>query len=161
MRWSDASKTKSVDLVDSNKIDRSTGAVIQNPDIIMDLFSRVLIPYSSQRRGVKWYRKIAELYLDISVYNSFILWKKMNPNKQNVDHLNYRKLLVQEIIMFHAFGGQSQSTRPNPDTTKPNLIKLTNNKARAQKKKKKKKNALTARNLAFAKTHVFDASRVV
>ena len=138
-------------MVDSNKIDRSTCAVIQNP---------VLIPYSSQRRGVKWYRKIAELYLDISVYNSFILWKKMNPNKQNVDHLNYRKLLVQEIIMFHAFGGQSQSTRPNPDTTKPNLIRLTNNKARAQKKKKKK-NAFTARNLAFAKTHVFDASRVV
>ena len=31
----------------------------------------------------------------------------MNPDKQNVDHLSYRKLLIEEIIMFHAFGGQS------------------------------------------------------
>ena len=74
----------------------------------IDLVSRVLIRYSSQRRGVKWYRKIAELYLDISVYNSFILWKKkMNPDKQNVAHFSYRKLLIEEIIMFHTFGGQS------------------------------------------------------
>ena len=95
MRWNDTTKTKSVkyvsmlstihtfELVDSNKTDCVTGAVMQKPDVIMDynvtmggvdLVSRVLIPYSSQRRGVKWYRKIAELFLDISVYNSFILW---------------------------------------------------------------------------------------
>ena len=110
MRWNDASKTKSVkfvsmlstintfEMVDSNKTDRSTGAAIQKPDVIMDynvtmggvdLVSRVLIPYSSQRHEVKWYRNIAELYLDISLYNSVILWKKMNPDKQNVDHLSY------------------------------------------------------------------------
>ena len=27
--------------------------------------------------------------------------------------------------MFHVFGGQNQSTGPNPDTTKGNLIRLT------------------------------------
>ena len=122
MQWNDASKTKPVkfvsilssihtfEMVDSNKIDRSTGAVIQTPDVIMvynvtvgsiDLVSRVLILYSSQRSGVKWYGKIAELYLDISEYNSFILWKKTNPDKRNVDHLSYRKLLIEEIVMFH------------------------------------------------------------
>ena len=69
----------------------------------------------------------------------------MNPDKQNVDHLSYQKLLNEEIIMFHAFGGQSQSTGPNPETTKTNLIRLTerhfisqlpstNNKARVQRK---------------------------
>ena len=69
----------------------------------------------------------------------------MNPDKQNVDHLSYRKLLIEEIIMFHVFGGQKQSSGPNPDTTKANLIRLTethfisqlprtNNKARAQRK---------------------------
>ena len=111
----------------------------------VDLVRRVLIPYSSQRRGVKWHRKIAELYLDISVYNSFILWKKMDPDKQNVDHLSYRKLLIKEINVFHTFGGQSQVTGPNPHTTKANLIRLTerhfisqlsstNNKVRAQRK---------------------------
>ena len=76
------------------------------------------------------------------MYNSFILWKKLNPDKQNVDHLSYRKLLIEEIVMFDAFGSQSQSSEPNPDTTKASLIRLTerlfisqlpstNNKARA------------------------------
>ena len=43
---------------------------------------------------------------------------KVNRDKQNVDHLNYRKLLIVEIIMFDASGGQSQSTGPNPDAAK-------------------------------------------
>ena len=43
------------------------------------------------------------------MYNSFILWKKVNPDKQDVDHLSYRKLLIEEIIMLHAFGGQSRA----------------------------------------------------
>ena len=119
-------------MVESIKIDRSAGAVIQKPDVIMDynvtmgavdLVSRVLILYCSQRRRVKWYRKIAELYLDISVNNSFILWQKINPDKQNVNHLSYRMLLIKKIIMLHAFGGQGQSTGPGPDTTKANLVR--------------------------------------
>ena len=99
MQWNDAFKMKPVkfvsilstihtsEMVDSKKIDRSTGEVSQKPDVIMDynvtiggvnLVSRVLILYRSQRRRVKWYRKIAELYLDILVYNSFILWIQIN-----------------------------------------------------------------------------------
>ena len=86
-------------MADSNKIDRSTGVLIKKPYVIMDysvmmvgvnLVSQVSIPYSLQQGGVKCYRKIAEMYFGILlVYNSFILWKKMNPDKQNVDHLNY------------------------------------------------------------------------
>lgn len=59
----------------------------------------------------KWYRKTAELHLGIYVYYSSILWKKMNPDKLNVDHLNYGKLIIEEIILFHVFGGQSQSVQ--------------------------------------------------
>ena len=64
--------------------------------------------------------------------------------------------------MFHAFGGQSQFNRPNPDTANPNPIRLTirhfvsqlpstNNKVRAQLKIR----IPCARNLAFAKRHIF------
>ena len=35
----------------------------------------------------------------------------MNPDKLNVDHLNYGKLIIEEIILFHVFGGQSQSVQ--------------------------------------------------
>ena len=55
--------------------DCHTGEVIKKSDVIdysktmggVDLVSLVLIPYSSQRRGVKWYRKLAELYIDVAV----------------------------------------------------------------------------------------------
>ena len=76
MWWNDASKMKSVkfevcvsmlstihtiEMVDSNKINRTAGMVIQKPDAIMDynvtmggvdLVSKVLILYSSQQHGV-------------------------------------------------------------------------------------------------------------
>ena len=67
----------------SGKRNRATKEVIYKPDVIVDynktvggvdLLSRVLIPYSTQRRGVKRYRKIGQLMLDISVYNSFIAY---------------------------------------------------------------------------------------
>ena len=85
MRWNDVTKTKTVnfvsmmstihlfELVDLNK-DCHIGEVIKKPDVIIDynktmggveLISQVLILYSSQRRGVKWYHKLAELYIDI------------------------------------------------------------------------------------------------
>ena len=91
----------------------------------------------------------------------------MNPDKPNVDHLSYRELLIEEIIMFYAFGGQSQSTGANPDTTKANLIILaerdfisklpsTNDKSRAQRK------CIRYTKLGFfSKTHVFGAPRIV
>ena len=72
----------------------------------VDLVSRVLIPYSSQRQGVKWYRTLAELYIDIAVYNSFIIYKKLNGGSK-IDHFNFQKMLIEELIMFHTSGGSS------------------------------------------------------
>ena len=75
----------------------------------VDTLSRVLIPYSSQRRGIKWYRKIAELFVDICVYNSYILWKKLNPDQSRFDHLRFRKQLIKELITFHSYGATKQN----------------------------------------------------
>ena len=144
MRWNDFTKTKTVnyvsmmstihsfELVDSNMKDRHTGEVIKKPHVIIDynktmgevdLVSRVLIPYSSQRRGVNWYRKLAELYIDIAVYNSFIIYKKLNGGSK-IDHFNFLKMLIEELIMFHASGGSSYSTGPNPDPRQGNFVRL-------------------------------------
>lgn len=148
MRWNDLTKTKKVKIVsmmstihtfelfDSNKRNRQTGEIIQKPDVILDynktmggvdLVSRVLIPYTSQRRGIKWYRKLAELFLDICVYNSFILWKKLNPGRKGVDHFAYRKILVEEILMYHSSIATSYSYRtgPNRNHLNENLTRLT------------------------------------
>ena len=37
--------------------------------------SKVIIPYRSQLRGVKWYRNLAQLFVDICIYNACIAWK--------------------------------------------------------------------------------------
>ena len=50
----------------------------------VDTLSRVIKPYSIQKRGLKWYRKIGELFIDITLYNAFIVWKKLNPNNKTV-----------------------------------------------------------------------------
>ena len=144
MRWNDVTKTKtikfvwmmltipSLELVDSNKKDRHTGEVIKKPDVLIDynrtmgrvgLVSRVLIPYSSQRQGVKWYRTLAELYIDIAVYNSFIIYKKLNGGSK-IDHFNFRKMFIEELIMFHVSGGSSYSNGPNPDPSQGNFVWL-------------------------------------
>ena len=100
-RWSDVTKTKSVKIVsmlwtihanilaDSGKINRETNEPIRKPEVIVnynktmggvDLVSRVIIPYNSQRRRVKWYRKLAELFIEVSVYHfqKTGSWKQYN-----------------------------------------------------------------------------------
>ena len=89
----------------------------------VDLVSLVLIPYPSQRRGVKWYHKLAELYIDVAVYNSFIVYKKLMVGSK-IDHFNFQKMLIEELIMFHASGGLPYSTGPNPDPSQGNFVKL-------------------------------------
>ena len=70
----------------------------------VDLLSRVLIPYSTQQWGIKWYRKIGELMLDISVYNSFIVYQYLNPENRIKDHLRYWIELIKEILTNHHLG---------------------------------------------------------
>ena len=125
LRWNDITKTKSEkivsmlstihkgDLIDSGKRFRGTDRPVMKPDVIVDynktmggvdLLSRVLIPYSIQRpSSKKWYCKLGELFFEMCIYNAFILWKKLNVN--NTDHLKFRKILVEELITFHSYGG--------------------------------------------------------
>ena len=37
---------------------------------------RVIVPYCVQRKGMKWYRKIAALFIELAIYNTYIVWKK-------------------------------------------------------------------------------------
>ena len=122
-RWSDSYKVNSKKVVsmlstkhtgllkETGKIDFRSKKLVLKPDVIVeynatmggvDTLSRVLNPYLIQHKGLKWYRKVAELFIDISIYNSFVLWKQLN----NVDetHLGFRQKLIEEIITYHSFG---------------------------------------------------------
>ena len=103
-------------LVDSGKINRGTNEPIRKPEVIVDynktmggvdLLSRVIIPYNSQRQGVKWYRKLEELFTELSVYNSFIIFKKLNLENNTMTHLLFRQVFIEELIQFHSYGSKS------------------------------------------------------
>ena len=88
--------------VNSGKISRETNEPIKKPEVIVDysktmggvdLMSRVIIPYNLQRQGVKWYRKRAEFFIELSVYNSFIIFRKLNPENNTMTHLFFRQAL--------------------------------------------------------------------
>ena len=83
---------------------------------VVDTLSRVISPYLIQCKGLKWYRDVAELFIDISIYNLFVLWKKIN--NVNEIHLGFRQKLIEEIISFHSFGQHATQTgshnHPNP-----------------------------------------------
>ena len=77
----------------------------------VDTLSCVIIPYTCQRRGLKWYRKLGELFLEICVYNSFCIWQKLNPDK-SINNSKFRKLLIEELIMYHSHGSRPHQTGP-------------------------------------------------
>ena len=121
MRWNDCYKTKKKkivsmlstrhvgELVGTGKVHYATKDEIIKPDAIrdynksmggVDTLSRVIIPYSIQKRGIKWYRKIGELFFDISMYNAFIVWRKLNPQRKE-SNLDFRMELIKTIIQYH------------------------------------------------------------
>ena len=94
-RWNDPYKKNSTkivsilssvhigELVETGKVDFTSKQNIVKPDAIVDyneiirgvdLLSCVIVPYSIQQKGGnKWYRKIAELFVELSVYNAFVV----------------------------------------------------------------------------------------
>ena len=115
------------ELVVSGKIHYSSKKEIVKPNVIIeynssmggvDNLSRVLDPYSCQRKSLKWYRKITELFLDVSIYNSFVVWRELNDSKDT--HLNFRLKLITEIISWHSYT-KGKNNRHGPQTHKQPL----------------------------------------
>ena len=84
----------------------------------VDNLSRVLDPYSCQRKLLKWYRKIAEGYLDVSIYNSFVVWRELNDSKDT--HLNFSLKFITEIISWNSYT-KGKNNRHGPQTHKQPL----------------------------------------
>ena len=79
------------------------------------------------RKGVKWYRKLAEVFLDFSVYNSYIIWKNLNPEeirKKPTSHLEYRQDLIKAIITHHVHGDATSYRRGLTSGVHQNPLRL-------------------------------------
>ena len=74
----------------------------------VDNLSRVINPYNMQHKGRKRYHKLAKLFIEMTVYNSLILWKKIN--NSNIDQLQFQQDVINSIIMFHMTKHQTHQT---------------------------------------------------
>lgn len=142
LRWNDAYKTKKVKIVsmmstkhtgelkESGKIHHATKQPIRKPDVIIaynksmggvDNLSRLLVPYALARKGIKWYRKLAEVFIDFATYNSYIIWKQLNNSKHT--NLQFRLQLVDAIIMHH-LNKTETSHPPGPSPSNKDPLRL-------------------------------------
>ena len=108
------------ELVNTGRIHYASKKEIIKPNVIVeynatmggvDNLSRVIDPYSVQRKSLKWYRKLAELFIDFAVYNSFVIWRELNFS--DATHLQFRQKLVKAIIMNHCYGGTGEKSGPH------------------------------------------------
>ena len=72
-----------------------------------------VIPYAAQKKS----------FIYIAIYNKFIIWKKLNPNDPK-NNLKFCTLLIEEIILFYAFGCSSNSAGPNNSQIKHDEVQV-------------------------------------
>ena len=71
----------------------------------VDNLSRVIVPCAIAQKGLKWYHKLAEVSLELSLYNSYVIWKQLSQSSK--DQLANRIDLVMDVVTFHSFGTHS------------------------------------------------------
>ena len=110
-----------VELVDTGKTHFQTKQNILKPDLIhecnatmggVDNFSKVMNLYNMRCKGRKSCRKLVKLFIKIVVYNSFILWKRIND--PNIDQLQFGQDIINSIIMFHMTKHRAHQTGRYP-----------------------------------------------
>ena len=103
------------ELENTGKMHYASKKDIIKPDVIVeynanmggvDNLRRVIDSYAVQGNGLKWYRKLAELFVEICIYNSYIVYKGLNRGK-TVTHLGFRQILVKEMFSYHMFGSRN------------------------------------------------------
>jgi len=87
----------------------------------VDKLDQMLEPYLSLCKS-KWYKKLFQHLLDVTVYNSFVLYKEKNPGTQDT-LLSFRTKLIDGILTKYctarhiATGGQAIWIRRCPHST--------------------------------------------
>ena len=119
------------ELVNTGQIHFQSKAEVRKPDIIFDYnlnmggvnnLSQVIIPYNIQRKGGnKWYRKIGELFIEIAIYNAFVIFQKSHQTTQ----LKFRQELIRELPMYHLHRSPTlKAGRGDPINLNSNPLRL-------------------------------------
>ena len=104
--------------------------VVRKPDVVVnyikfmggvDLADQYASTYCFMRKSLKWWRKLFFWGLEISLINSYILYKlvKKQRNERPLNHLQFRKILVKQLK-----GDFRQQRRPSTSTSNSDEIRL-------------------------------------
>ena len=63
----------------------------------VDLVDQVTQAYPSMRKTIKWYKKLFLHMMDITLYNSLVIFKVLNPGKK-MSYLDYRLAVARALI---------------------------------------------------------------
>jgi len=89
----------------------------------VDKLDQMLEPYLSLRKSMKWYKKLFQHLLDVTVYNSFVLYKKKNPGTQDT-LLSFHTKLIDGILTKYCTA-QHIATGGRPSGSGDAPIRLT------------------------------------
>lgn len=98
----------------TGKVNRRTGQEVFKPECVIrynqlmgavDNVSALMHPYRISRKGLKWFRKLFEVFLDICVLNSYILFNKQKPASGKVKHFDFMIALITDMVSRHLHVG--------------------------------------------------------
>ena len=85
----------------------------------VDKADQMLSPYAFQRKSMAWFKKLGLHFIDRMMFNSFIAYKNMNPDK-NLVYLAYIKEVANELIKEYSEKGaimiEKYNNRPSRST---------------------------------------------
>lgn len=107
----------------------------------VDLRDQMIQGYMMERkRQSKWYIKVFKRLMNVTILNSYIIWKKTH---ENTDHLSFRLELIKQIVeRFLVAAPQKTSGRPSTEPKPARLVErhfleklpATGKKARPQRR---------------------------
>lgn len=85
----------------------------------VDNVDKTVKPYQSVRKSFKWYKKVFFNLIDISIYNSFVIYMKITPRRK----LAYKQFLKSVISEIHSCNPMERLPKGRPSTNTPDRLK--------------------------------------
>ena len=64
----------------------------------VDHSDKVTKPLVTERKTIKWYKKVYFHLVDLGVYNSYIIWKFLDSSRKKIGYQTYLLTLIHEIL---------------------------------------------------------------
>lgn len=97
------------ELIDTGKKNPRTGEPVMKPNIVMaynsymggvDLLDQSTSAYPTTRKTIKWYQKVYFYLLNVSLYNSFVIFKALH-SETKMTFLDFKILIVEDLLKVH------------------------------------------------------------